>query len=201
MRKENLILVDVDGVLLDWEWGFYDFIKSRYPSLKLMNPDAYKVGEKFNITAKDGRSLSREFNNSARIGYLNPLRDSVKYVRKLYERGYMFHAVTSQSLDPYSQKLRISNLENLFGKVFVDYTILDTGANKGDALKDITTKYPGENFYWIEDKGENLDVGENLGLTPILMSHSHNTEYVGNRVYYWEEIHNSIIYGDSTLIN
>jgi FMN phosphatase YigB (HAD superfamily) len=199
MRRENLILVDVDGVLLDWEWGFYDFIKFRYPKLKLLNPNAYKVGEKFNITAKEGRALSREFNNSARIGSLNPLRDSVKYVKKLYSRGYMFHAITSQSLDPYSQKLRISNLENIFGKIFVDYTILDTGADKGEALKTITTKYPGENFYWIEDKGENLDLGEMLGLEPILMSHPHNIDYIGNRVHYWEEIHNYIVFGDHAL--
>ena len=72
--------------------------------------------------------LVRQFNASAAIGFLPPLRDAQYYIKMLHEKHkYKFIAVTSLSLDPYAQKLRKRNLAKLFGKnTFEDVICLDT---------------------------------------------------------------------------
>jgi len=205
MIKDKLILVDVDGVLLDWEYSFHKWIRETKPHLDLINENAYKVDDKIvysgwvlgskrdgdPITRYYGKELSKEFNESADIGYLLPLRDSIKYVKKLHEEhGYMFHAITSQSNRLSAQQLRIFNLESLFGKVFTEYTILGTGDDKDEVL----AQYEDSDAYWIEDKPENVDIGISLGLSGILVAHSHNADYVGDaaRLDSWKEIYEHI---------
>jgi FMN phosphatase YigB (HAD superfamily) len=187
--KNELIIVDVDGVLLNWEWGFRDWMKSTYPEYKLIAPNEYDVGLKYGITRAEGRKLVSIFNSSANIGFLNPYKDAIKYVRKLKEEGYMFWALTSLTLNPYAQELRKKNLVKLFGNVFVEYTILATGQDKDGALQEIENKYPGENLYWVEDKAENAEMGKRIGLDPIVMAYPHNADYEGKRVYNWLEIY------------
>ena len=69
------------------------------------------------------------------------------------EYGYVFHMITSLSLDEHAQRLRRMNTEKLFGETaFSGYTFLDTGADKDDALD----KYRDSGIAWIEDKVENI---------------------------------------------
>jgi len=205
MIKDKVILVDVDGVLLDWEYSFHKWIRTTKPHLHLVNENAYKIEDKVvysglgildkyfgdPITRYYGKELSREFNSSSDIGFLLPLRDSIKYVKKLHnDHGYMFQVISSQSDRISAQKLRISNLERIFGNVFVGYTILGTGDDKDEEL----SKYKDSDTYWIEDKPENVDIGISLGLSGILVAHSHNADYVGDaaRLDSWKEIYEHI---------
>ena len=142
----------------------------------------------FEIDKEDSRKLVKEFNNSAHIGFLPPLRDAIHYVRKLHEEhGYVFHAITSLSLDPHAAKLREQNLAKLFGETaFAKVVCLDTGADKDDAL----LEYADSGFLWVEDKVENAEVGDKLGLDSILMEHGYNMDntdfpLMGN----WKEVY------------
>jgi FMN phosphatase YigB (HAD superfamily) len=151
------------------------------------------------------KRLIRMFNESAWIRKLPPLRDAIKYVKKLHEdHGYIFHCITSLSNDDYSQHLRTKNLRELFGdSVFEKFIYLDTGADKDEAL----APYKDTECYWVEDKYENAMVGQNLGLDAILMGHTFNAKYetkrviptgfegsenVPTRVNNWKEIYNLI---------
>lgn len=191
MLKDKLILVDVDGVLLDWIHHFDLWMESHgHP---LIDNNQYKVSLRYDITdVSYAKSMIARFNESANIGFLSPYRNAVKYVRKLHEEfGYVFHAITSQSSNPYAQKLRISNLEAIFGKdVFDQFTILGCGADKDNAL----APYKNSKCYWVEDKPANADLGIELGLYTFLMSHPHNVDYSGNaiRVHCWQDIYNHI---------
>jgi len=189
--KEKIIIVDVDGVLLDWEYHFEKWVKEKY-CYDMVNPFSYKINEKYNIPRDEGRKMARDFNESTDIAFLSPLRDAVKYIRKLHEEhGYMFHAITSLSNRVSAQKLRINNLESLFGRVFDEYNILDTGADKDDAL----LKYKDTGAFWIEDKPDNVDTGIRLGLNGILVAHAHNASYKGDakRMYKWSDIYREIV--------
>ena len=132
--KNKVILVDCDGVLLDWEYAFHSWMKRH--NYVLVNKDVYDMAHAYDMDKSDIKRLIRMFNESASIRKLPPLRDAIKYVKKLHEEhGFIFHAITSLSNDQYAQHLRTKNLRELFGEtVFERYVYLDTGADKDEAM-------------------------------------------------------------------
>jgi hypothetical protein len=153
----------------------------------------YDIGDRYGISKDQGRKLIKIFNESAAIGFLPPLRDAMFYVKRLHEEhGYVFHCITSLSLDVNAGRLREMNLRKLFGKTAFERIIcLDTGAGKHAALDE----YKNSGCYWIEDKPENADVGHDLGLKSILVEHGHNMthECTYPVVKNWKEIYGIIV--------
>jgi FMN phosphatase YigB (HAD superfamily) len=192
--KEKTILVDCDGVLLDWEYAFHGWMTRHGYDMCQDGFEMYKIHERYKMAKPEAKRLVRMFNESAQIRKLPPLRDAIKYVKKLHEEhGYVFHAITSLSNDQYAQHLRTKNLRELFGEtVFEKYVYLDTGADKDDALEE----YRDTECFWVEDKPTNANLGDDLGLTAILMHHAHNEDEEINegvtRVLNWKEIYDII---------
>ncbi len=170
--KNNIILVDCDGVLLDWEPYFYNWMKQEF-GIGRIDESVYNVGKSMGMTPELGRRYVGQYNSSIHMSNIGPLRDAVKYVRKLHtDYGYKFHVITSQTDDISAREFRKYNLETLFGEgIFDGITILNAGA----------------------DKDEELAKGTKLGLNSILMGHSHNTDIDRHvRVQNWKEIYNII---------
>lgn len=174
MKKDmdKVILTDCDGVLLNWEYAFITWMK-RHGYQEIENGHLhYDIGERYGIPKDEKNRLIKFFNESSAIGFLPPLRDAMYYVDKLHrEHGYVFHCITSLSLEPTAQELRTANLKKLFGDTaFEKFVYLDTGADKHEALE----VYRDSNHIWIEDKLENAEVGLYYGLDSILIEHGHN---------------------------
>jgi uncharacterized HAD superfamily protein len=192
--NDKVILVDADGVLLNWEWAFGIWMEQHGHSSVENGNLLYDIGERYGITKEQGKQLIKIFNESAAIGFLPALRDAMFYVKRLHEEhGYVFHCITSLSLDPNAGKLRKMNLEKLFGKTaFEQVVCLDTGADKDEIL----AMYASTNYYWVEDKLENAIVGKEFGLRPILMEHGHNMQEKIpegiQKVVNWKEIYEII---------
>ena len=153
----------------------------------------YDIGKRYGIDRDQGKKLIKIFNESAHIGFLPPLRDAMYYVKRLHEEhGYVFHCITSLSLDVNAQRLREMNLSKLFGSTaFERITCLATGADKNHALEE----YQDSGCWWIEDKPENAEVGVDLGLRSILVEHGHNMNHVNEQipvVKNWREIYELI---------
>lgn len=186
--KEKVILTDCDGVLLDWEYAFTSWMLRH--GYNPVDETQYDINKRFDIERPFSKKLVRMFNESAAIRKVPPLRDAIKYVRKLHEdHGYVFHAITSQTNDEYAQHLRIKNLCELFGpSVFERYIILDCGADKDEAL----AEYENTHCFWIEDKEENAYLGQDLGLQSVVMAHNYNTDYKFTRVNNWKELYEII---------
>lgn len=186
--KEKIILVDCDGVLCDWLFA-YD-VYNETNGLKVVDHESYDVAQRYGITGEQAKRSVRVFNDSAAIGFLPPLRDAVFYIKRLYMRhGYKFHVITSLSADKHAQKLRIMNLEMLFGpEVFDGFTFRACGASKDSAL----AKWEGSNCYWIEDLDANAEQGANYGLDPLLVAHEHNSSANHPRFANWKEIYKHI---------
>ena len=196
MKYKNLdkvILTDADGVLLDWEWAFDVWMQEHgfehVPGSKL----SYEMAVRYGIPKEQVRKLIRLFNESAAIGFLPALRDAMYYVKRLHEEhGYVFHCITSLSLDSNAGKLREMNLNKLFGdQAFERLVCLDTGADKIEALEE----YKDTGCYWIEDKPENAFVGHTAGLRSLLVEHGHNMHFYHEgitTVKNWKEIYDII---------
>ncbi|MHA1539799.1 MAG: hypothetical protein ACTSXQ_04930 [Alphaproteobacteria bacterium] len=187
---KKIILTDVDGVLLNWEVAFDTWLREN--GQKIIDPTAYKIYQKIGApTKEEGRLVAKKFNESARIGFLEPLRDAVHYVQKLAAEGWEFHALTSMSNDPYAQKLRMMNLETVFGTgIFTKLACTETGMDKDEIL----APYKDSNLFWLEDKTTNADLGKRLGLRSVLIAHPYNEngEDAFPRVEKWEELYKII---------
>ena len=123
---------------------------------------------------------------------LSPLRDAIKYVRKLHEEhGYIFHVITSQTNCKLAQEYRKENLRNVFGDTMWDgFTILNTGQDKDEALKE----WENTECFWIEDKAANIGMGNDVGLRGILIDHPWNQtcSYPCERAHKWKDVYEII---------
>jgi FMN phosphatase YigB (HAD superfamily) len=186
--NDKIIVVDCDGVLLDWEHSFKLWMKEKGYEVK--NDVEYSMAKSYEMEKPEMKKLIRHFNESATMCCLPPLRDAVKYVRKIHEElGYVFHCVTSMTLDRHANKLREQNLSNLFGETaFEKVQCLDTGADKDDAL----LPYLDSGCIWVEDKIKNAELGDRLGMSAVLMKHDHQNDYTNDAipaVESWKEIY------------
>lgn len=189
---KKIILTDADGVLLDWEYAFDVWMQQH--GFTKVEPLKYNIGRRYNIDPEQGKRLIKMFNESAAIGFLPALRDSMYYVKRLHEEhGYTFHCITSLSHDENAQELRRMNLRKLYGKTaFEKFIFLDTGADKDQVLE----QYRDSGLWWIEDKIDNAVVGHRLGLSSLLMEHGHNMEFEHTeipRVKNWREVYEKIV--------
>ena len=189
-NRKNLILTDADGVCLDLEWAFNIYMQEHGFEEIEGSKLNYDMSIRYGIPREQVVKLIRIFNESAAIGFLPAQRDAMYYIKKLHEKhGYVFHCITSLSLNPNAQRLREMNIHKMFGPTaFERIVCLDTGAHKDDALEE----YEGTGLVWLEDKVENAEAGYKYGLNPLLMVHGHNMHHYHpgiTPVKNWQEIY------------
>ena len=192
---DKRIILDCDGVLLDWAYAF-DVWMVEHGYSKISNTNQYyEQTRRYGISQVEAVSQIKRFNESGCVGFIPAFRDSVEYVTKLSELGWKFEVISCLDKDKYAQKLRQKNLLHLFGDVFdfIDCA-LDFTVGKEQYLLD---RYKGKNYYWIEDSVDHAESGKRVGLNSIVMDHPYNKEWDGPRVKNWKEIY-QIITHDST---
>ena len=196
---DKVILTDCDGVLMNWEYAFNVWIQrhiygDQRQGFKMVKDgeNHYDMGLRYGLSSDVKKALVKSFNESAAIGFLPPLRDAMYYVDLLHRKhGYVFHMLTSLSLDPAAQALRIQNTKKLFGETaFEKFAFADCGADKDDIL----APYKDTGYYWIEDKIENAELGAELGLESIVMEHGHNmNDKRFPNMKNWKEIYEHVV--------
>ena len=168
----KVILTDCDGVLMNWEYAFNVWMQSHGYEMVDGGEECYDMGDRYGLDRQTKKLMCKMFNESAAIGFLPPLRDAMYYVDLLHRKhGYTFHMITSLSKDESAQKLRIQNTQKLFGETaFTKFIFEDTGADKDNVL----APYADSGLIWIEDKLENAELGDSLGLESLVVEHAHN---------------------------
>ena len=195
LQMDKKIIVDCDGVLLDWAYAF-DIWMGEHGYLRIKDTDRYySQSFRYGISDKESYRQIKRFNESGCVGFIPALRDSVEYVTKLNNLGWKFEVISCLDKDKYAQRLREKNLKHLFGDVFsfIDCA-LDFTKGKEQYLLD---RYEGKSYYWIEDSVNHAESGNRVGLKSILMDHPYNQEWDGCRVKSWKEIY-KIIANDTT---
>jgi len=190
VTKEKDILVDYDGVLLDWLYTFDKLMLLQgCKSNTSVNP-TYSSDEYYGIQLSEINQIIQRFNESAWIGEITQFKDSIKYVKMLHEEGFKFHVIFSMSVDGPAGDLRTCGLKATFGDVFSSFEYIPCFSSKLKAL----SKFKNTGCFWIEDDVNNAIDGDMVGLTSLIMSHEYNANYRGalRRVQNWKEIYQII---------
>ena len=187
---DKKIIVDCDGVLLDWGFAFDVWMKEQgYEKLS----DAEKHYDqclRYGINKDTAYKLIKTFNESGCVGFLPAFRDSVEYVTKLHNLGWKFEVISCLDKDKYAQSLRTKNLIYLFGEVF---DFIDCGLDFTVGKRQyLLERYSNKNYYWIEDSISHAESGKKNGLTSIIMDHPYNQEWNGLRVKNWKQVYRMI---------
>lgn len=189
---ENVIVTDYDGVCAYWEHGFHMWMQSN--GYKIVQRGVYDIEDMYGISVEKAGMLTQAFNESAALKRLPPIKDSIKYIRKLHEEhGYVFHCISAipDTQDMYDA--RMENIQNLFGKTAFERLILcGSSRNKKELLKE----YQDTNCFWLEDLTKNAEYGLEYDMRCILMTHHYNENDALDsrikRVYNWKEIYSLI---------
>ena len=184
------ILVDADGVCLNWEYAFHVWLDHHGHDPVVMDQGLFaRVADQYGLENDKVIRLVKNFNESAAIGFLPPLRDAMQYIMQMHEEGFIFHAITSVSDDENVKRLRTQNLNKLFGdETFEHVECLPIGSSKKDYLQ----QFAGTGYYWIEDNVQNAEDGLEIGLKPLLMEHGYNMNYTNTHiplVKNWKQIY------------
>lgn len=185
--KNNIFLVDVDGVLLKWVPAFDKYMSKKgiYPITEKQQD--FDLSTYYALPKNIIYDEVNKFNNGHwRFGTLDPYPDAVNGVKYIHDTlGFKFVAITSSSTKSQSIALRRANLFNVFGDVFYDVHCVDV---EGDKTEYLALYKP---TYWVEDKPKNCLIGLEYGHDCILMNRNHNKKDVDSRwtrCYNWREI-------------
>lgn len=191
---EKVILADVDGCMLLWKSAFMNWMSRHgYERKNKEDSDIYEIEDLYNISKEKSDEMVDFFNESIHMGQLPPLRDAIKYVRKLHEEhGFVFHCITAVGTHPLVHKLRQENLNRVFGDSVIERLVCTASSKDKEP---ILREYKDSGLIWIEDKVSNAIMGAELGLTPIVINHDYNLKYEGDfiRVNKWKEIYEIVV--------
>lgn len=184
------ILTDVDGVLVNWNRGFEDFAQSK--GFKVVDNRSYYLDKRFGIDRSTSEKLREEFCNSYKLKFLEPLKKSEIFVKKIYkEFGYRFICITKIGKSKEIEDNRTNNLLGIFSTAIQDLICLDSTESKRDSL----FRFAGGFNVWIEDHIGNAQLGASMGFKTFLMDHEYNKtakDIAYTRINDWEDIYKYI---------
>lgn len=191
MHKPNLLL-DVDGVLLDWLAGFEQYLLRHAPEL---HTDFSGLQNVKNLEQLLGMTDDQMHEWIARF-HLDP---SFEHLQTLPGAQAAIHilspwckitCITASGSNPVSVRMRKRNLHTHFGDVFDQVICVDRSTDKP---KHLTQFDPG---YWVEDQLKNAIMGVQAG------HHSYLIDAVYNRAHDHVQVvrvHNLLEVGDIML--
>lgn len=180
---EKTIIVDVDGVLLN----YHDMFIEEYSNHFSYHENPQCLTDEFDSTVLDG--LITLFSQTTKFSNLEPFKKSDVYLKKLYNDGFTINVITACGNSGLTRELRLKNLEKVFGDIFNDITFVGLGDSKIDYLK----TFKGSNLVYVEDKFEHYLDGETVGLDSIMMATNYNHGLDTKRMEDWSEIYQYII--------
>lgn len=191
--NEKIILSDADGVLLDWKYGFEQWLYETHGKTLLRETEnvydvIYRVS---GLTSIEARELVHDFNRSDYIRKLRPHRDAPEFVDKLYNLGYKIHVITKIDNTPETWEKRNYNLKEIYGDAICKLECMGDMPNK---IKHLSA-FKNSGMWWIEDSIKNAKDGHELGLKTILVKHEHSVSFVHDDIFpvdTWKEIYDLI---------
>jgi len=167
-HKEDVFLVDCDGVLVSWFSKIPDFLNAKGISSKhivkaLENNVYIPFEDVFKADSQEeSKRLFLEYNESDHIRDLKILDPyAVDALRKISSKMKVI-VVTNLSESNTAKENRVHNLNNQIGEYFHDVISLSPMSNKTEKLKELNKKY--NVVMWIDDSISHVKEAINAGI-------------------------------------
>ena len=165
-KQKEHILLDVDGVLLDYDRAFEVY----YGLDKSIVETTYLYSERYGIDESMIIKMVDEFNQSDAFSQIKPLPNAIQAISDLSKSGHEIFIISSCGLSKLTHDLRKNNLITVFGDVFSDFHLIDFHKTKLNEL----TKYKNSEAFWVDDVYHHYIAGKNLGFNAIWKTTEHN---------------------------
>jgi FMN phosphatase YigB (HAD superfamily) len=177
---KKLLLVDVDGVLLDWIGGFATWIRkyqfSDHSQYKFATTGV-KLLEDGPIPKEIVTNYIKLFNSSLEFGYLNAIEGAKKGLNHLYKKEWEIVTLSSFSDDELAFAAREDNIHDHFGHVFSDCDHLPLDASKKASLQYYRDTYPDHLILFIDDSPQHVIDALEVGIDAKLFVRPHNNQH------------------------
>jgi 5'(3')-deoxyribonucleotidase len=176
--KSPYLLLDVDGVCLDWQTGLLNYASKYHPNLlqhEDVDPRARDLVTWLGISHQQANDLIWDFHYSEDFEHLSPMPGSVEAVARFVQH-YQLIAITSCGSDTPIAQARRKNLQWAFGRAFTEIHCIDVN----DSKRDLLLQYPPS--HWVEDHIKNALLGLECGHTCWLVDASYNQIPVDSRI-------------------
>ena len=173
----GLVILDCDGVLLDFTAGIRPFARLRYGlDLHPDGPSDFDMRAWTGLDRDGVRDLVNAFNSGEDTGFdaLPPMPGAVEGVRRLLVAGYRLQVLSSADAGGASVRSRLRNLDAVFGDVFEEVTLIGLGASKRDLLARFAP------CDWVDDHVPNAIAGVQAGHRAHVIRQSHNRALEGS---------------------
>jgi hypothetical protein len=166
------LIVDCDGVLLDWLAGFTEFIYTTTgQKLNPKGPKKFMLKDWLGVKTDDEAAVLVTRFNSGQNGLferLPGLPGAKQALEHAVEGGRQIHVITACLKEERTIELRKKNLLDVFGDIFKTIICIDLKECKAPYL----SKFPPG--IWVEDNFENAIKGAQSGHRSFLLRSSHN---------------------------
>lgn len=175
LGKANDILIDCDGVLLDWLEGFQMYARLHLGlNLDPEGPSNFNLTHWLGVADHDETvRIIDEFNAgiSGHFSKLPVMPGAAQALNALHQQGRDIHVITSCSTHPDVVTMRRKNLESIFGRIFNSITHIDLLDKKAPLLEQHVPAI------WVEDNFDNAIAGARAGHRTFLIRSPHNRSH------------------------
>lgn len=178
MDNQPWILLDCDGVLLDWDHGIIYHAQAYMPHLfnaERYNNQHWFLWDRFGISKQESLELIKSFHTSDEYEFLQALPEAKEAIAHLSEK-FPLAIITACGTDPITHHLRSNNLINAFGNVFEKIICTASSADKTRYLSEFPPSY------WVEDRGDNAHMGVFYAHECFLVDATYNQTYAHTNV-------------------
>lgn len=168
------LILDCDGVLLNWLDGFTEYVVSRLDHpISTEKANEYDLSIRFGVDHDTIVEMIQSYNSGdgGFFAQLDPLPGAREALQAAHAIGRPLHVVSSCSTLPSVVAGREENLRRVFGDIFDEILCLDPKVSKSETL----SAFPAGS--WVEDNYHNALVGADLGHTAYLIRQSYNVEH------------------------
>lgn len=172
------VLLDIDGVILNWDFGIDNYIKSHVPDHmqpEFVDEHAYDLSDRYGFGLEEANQVVWDFHTHESFAEIPALPGVSEALAKLVN-DYDLVAITACGDDDLIAQYREQNLHSLFPHMFKEIICTNSGSAKQSHL----AKFPPSS--WVEDHTKNAHMGLEFGHSCFLVDAPYNRADVLDQV-------------------